>query len=247
MPDPKAGSQTLKYAGISRQKRACGLLFDDPSSSKISEIFPAVEHIGGGRSQHSFWSVQHENILILQRIARVGKSNLGSYNTGKLGIRFDGADLEKVEEDGWIFAGNGRAFVGVKFLDGGYQWDAKRVEANPAKFAGPGDTTRILLHAGDAASHGSFARFREALRSNPLKVTTDKVDYRFGTQRIEMNRYDAAAPEKFMLPSISGKPVDLRPATTYQSPYLNGAFGSDKITVTVGPITRILDLSAQAK
>jgi len=243
--DPTTGTPTLKYAGISRQKRTCGLLFDDSSSAKISEIHPAVEHLGGGRSQHSFWSVQHKNVLILQRIARVGKSSLGSYNTGKLGMRFDGADLEKVEEDGWIFASNGKAFVGVKFLDGGYQWDDKRVEASPAKFAGPGDTTRILLHAGDATSHGSFARFRETLRSHPLKVTTDKVDYRFGDgkESLEMSRYDAASPQKFALPRVNGVSVDLRPPTTYQSPYLNGAFRSDKITVTVGPITRVLDFS----
>lgn len=38
-----------------------------------------------------------------------------------------------------------------------------------------------------------------------------------------------------------GKPVDLRPEMTYQSPYLNGAFGDDRITVTVGPIRQIYD------
>jgi len=43
------------------------------------------------------------------------------------------------------------------------------------------------------------------------------------------------------LPLINGKPVDLHPSATYDSPYLNGAFGSDTITVTVGPIKRVLD------
>lgn len=175
----------------------------------------------GGRPQHSYWSVQHESVLLLQRIARHGRSSLGSYNTGKLGIRFQGADLEKSEEDGWIFASNGRAFAGVKFLDGDHQWDEKRVEANPENFTGPDDTTRILLHAGDAATHGSFERFREMLRSHPLHVTADVVNYRFaaGTQSIEMSRYDSASPEKFTLPRINAAPVDLRPASTYQSPF----------------------------
>lgn len=77
-------------------------------------------------------------------------------------------------------------------------------------------------------------------------MTTDKVDYRFGggKERIEMSSYDAASPRKFTLPSINGIPVNLRPPTTYQSPYLNGKFGSDRITVTVGPLARILDFSA---
>jgi hypothetical protein len=105
--------------------------------------------IGGSRSQHSFWSVQHENVLLLQRIA---KGPLGSYDTGKFGIRFDGADLQKVEEEGWIFSTNGKAYVGVKFLDGEDVWNEKKEEAYPAKFTGQGDAARILLHAGDAST-----------------------------------------------------------------------------------------------
>jgi hypothetical protein len=43
--------------------------------------------------------------------------------------------------------------------------------------------------------------------------------------------------------TYNGKPVDLRPAKTYQSPYLNGGFGSDKVSVSVGPVHRQLDFS----
>jgi hypothetical protein len=189
--------------------------------------------------------VQHENVLLLQRIARLGRSTLGSYNTGKLGMRFEGADLQKVEEGGWIFASNGKAYVGVKFLDGPYQWDDKRVEAFPANFAGPGDTTRILLHAGDIASHGSFDQFKADLLASRLNVTLDKVDYQFGpsANHLEVTLYDAKALDRFSLPLVNGKPVDLRPAQTYQSPYLNGDFGSDEISVSVGPLHRVLDFS----
>ena len=59
---------------------------------------------------------------------------MGSYSTGRISIRFDGRTLEKTEEAGWIFAGNGKAFVGVKFLDGGHDWDEARREAKPAGF-----------------------------------------------------------------------------------------------------------------
>jgi hypothetical protein len=245
MPDPATGKPTLKYAGISRQKRWCGLLFDDPGNEEICAVYPAVEQTRGGRPQHSYWSVQHENVLLLQRIAQRASGQLGSYSTGRLGMRFEGPGLDKIEEDGWIFASNGKVFVGAKFLDGGHQWDEAQVEAAPANFTGPGDTTRILLHAGDLATHGSFARFRETLRANPLVVTADRTDYRFGAggEHLEMSRYDATSPERFTLPRINGTPVDLRPPATYQSPYLNGRFGSDRNSVTVGPVTRVLDFS----
>jgi hypothetical protein len=236
---------TLEYSGISRQKRWCGLLFHDPSSATVGSIDTVIEKTSGGRPQHSFWSVQHENVLILQRIAT--DKDEGSYSTGKISIRFDAPDLEIIDEAGWIFASNGKAFAGVKFLDGAHQWDQTRTIASPARFTGPADTGRILLHAGDLTSHGSFARFREILRACPLVVTADKVDCRFGegSQHIEMFRYDLAARKSFSLPRINGTPIDLHPAAVYQSPILNGVSNSDRITVTVGPVRQILDLASE--
>ena len=51
------------------------------------------------------------------------------------------------------------------------------------------------------------------------------------------------APEKFSLPRINGSPVDLRPEAVYDSPYLKGKFGSDKINVTVGPFNTVYDFA----
>ncbi len=244
-PGAANDAPVLKYAGISRQNRTCGLLFDNPSAKSVSQIHPVAEHTGGGRSQHSFWSVQHESVLILQRIARLGRSTIGSYNTGKFGMRFEGADLLKLEENGWIFATDGKAYVGVRFLDGPYRWDDKRLEVFPANFAGQSDTTRILLHAGDVADGESFEQFRKRLSAHPPAVSADTVEYRCAKSgnRIEMHLYDPQSPATFALPRVNGSPVELRPATTYQSPYLNGRFGDARITVTVAPLTRLFDFS----
>jgi hypothetical protein len=233
----------LDYSGISRQNRVSGMLFEDPSAPAISRIHPSYEHPGGGRPQHSFWSVQHEGVLLMQRIARHGKNPHGSYNTGRLGIQFAGADLAISEQDGWIFATNGKAFAAVRFLDGGHLWDKARSKAWPAAFTGDADTTRILLHAGDVSSHASFEKFTEAIRAHPPEVTPEKIDYRFGGNRIEMHRFDTLSPHTFTLPLINGKPVDLNPAAVYESPFLNGKSGGDRFTVTVGPIARMLDFN----
>jgi hypothetical protein len=245
MRDSTNNTPTLKYSGISRQNRACGMLFDDPATNEICAVYPMIGHGGGGRPQHSFWSVQHENVLILQRIAPLGRTTIGSYNTDAISIGFDGKSLKKVEEGGWIFASNGKAFVGVKFLDGAYQWDAKQALATPAVFNKATDTSRILLHAGDIASHKSFDAFKAELLESRLSVTPGKVDYEFGlaTNHLEVARYDAKAVDRFTLPLINGKPVDLRPTKTYQSPYINGDFGGDKISLSVGPLHRQLDFS----
>jgi hypothetical protein len=235
----------LDYSGISKQKRWCGLLFDDPSAATVGSIDTVIEKTGGGRPQHSFWSVQHENVLILQRIA--SSKDGGSYNTGKISICFDAPRLEIIDEAGWILASNGKAFAGVKFLDGGHRWDKTHTIASPARFTGSADTGRILLHAGDLSSHGSFARFREILRACPLVVTADKVDYRSGkgSQHTEMFRYDLAARKSFSLPRINGTPIDLHPAAAYQSPFINVVSNSERITVTVGPVRQILDFAGE--
>ena len=245
MPDPEAGAPVLKYAGISRQKRWGGMLFHDPASDEICSVSPVVEKTRGGRPQHPHWSVQHENVILFQRIKPETRKRLGSYSTGKLGIHFHGRKLEMLDEGGWIFSSNGTAFVGVNFLDGGYEWDEEREEANPTDFDQATDTSRILLHAGDLISHGSFDQFREEVLANRLVVGADKVDYRFGAAKnhLEATLYDGDRPEKFSLPRINGKPVDLRPKRTFQSPYLKGGFGSDQIDVTVGPVKRRLDFS----
>lgn len=245
--DPQTGAPTLKYAGISRQKRWCGMLFDDPGTDEISAVYPLIEKTRGGRPQHPHWSVQHENVILLQRIAPVlGKDKgMGSYSTGRMSIHFHGAKLSKVEEGGWIFADDTKAFVAVKFLDGGHAWDAARESAGPVDFRGATDRSRILLHAGDISTHGSLAKFRAGVLANPLRVTAQKVEYSFGATRtrIEAWLYDGGHPERFTLPRVDGKAIDLRPPMTYQSPYLKGRFGSDQITVTVGSVKQQLDFS----
>jgi hypothetical protein len=249
MLDPETGQPVLKYAGISRQKRWCGMLFDDPANDEVCAVYPVIEKTRGGRPQHPHWSVQHENVILLQRISPQTRKRMGSYSTGKVGIRFHGRELQKVEEGGWIFASNGKAFVGVKFLDGDYQWDEEREEATPADIDHATDKSRMLLHAGDVTTHESCATFRAKVLGTRLRVSADKVEYELGpgNSRLEVALYDGDDPERFSLPRINGKPIDLRPPTTYQSPYLNGEFGSDQISVTVGPVKRLLDFSLQAR
>jgi hypothetical protein len=250
MTDPETGGPVLKYAGISRQKRWCGVLFQDRADNEIEidAVYPLIEKTRGGRPQHAYWSFQHENVLLLQRIAPQNPETpmrMGSYSTGKISIRFHGRTLEKVQAGGWIFAGNGKAFVGVKFLDSGYEWDEAREEASPIGFDRATDKSRVVLHAGDITDHGSFEQFRAEVLDNLLSVRKDKVEYCFGAPRtcMEVSLYDGDDPDRFRLPRINGKPVNLRPLWTYHSPYLQGEFGSDRIAVSVGPVTQLLDFS----
>ncbi len=224
----------LVYSGISYQNRTCGMLFHDPAAEGVSQVYPTYEGIAGkGRPQNSIFTAQHENVLIVQRIAS-GALPYGSYSTGKLSMRFDGTDLQKTEQSGWIFTTNGKAFAAVRFLDGGYMWnDAMQTEALPTDYAGGTDTSRILIQSGDIRD-GSFGDFKAAILANQLTVTTDDVNYRFGSpqQSIQVNRYVGATRESFVKPLINGITQELRPSVsnplnTYESPYLSMDYESD--------------------
>lgn len=257
MPSPDDGRPVLKYHGISRQNRWYGMLFDDPDSRfpvvgamkdradhEMCAVFPEVEKTAKGRPQHPHWSFQHENVLFIQRIT-LDRKGMGSYSTGMMSIRFHGRKLEKVEEDGWIFASNGKAFVGVKFLDSGHRWDETGELASPAESTSQ-STTRVLMHAGDLLSHKSFESFRAAVLACPLKVEAHRVAYRAGADSpmLEWFGYVVADHANFKLPRIDGQPINLRPDWTYRSPYLNGKFGEDRVIVTVGPIRKVYDMAA---
>ncbi|NBS33647.1 MAG: hypothetical protein EBS83_12815 [Planctomycetia bacterium] len=93
-------------------------------------------------------------------------------------------------------------------------------------------------------THGSFDAFCEAVRSCRLEVTPEAVSYSFVGNQIVMSRYDAHAPGSFALPLVNGQPIDLHPQAVYESPFLNGAYGGDRVTITVGGLSRTLDFQA---
>jgi len=255
MPSNEPGKVTLKYSGISRQNRWSGMIFDDPEArfpirgalneradDEMCAVFTEIAKTRGGRPQHPHWSFQHENVLFIQRITPQ-RNGMGSYSTGKVSIRFHGRKLRKVEESGWVFASNGKAFVAVRFLDGGHTWDETGELASPADFDGPTSTTRVLMHAGDISTTRSFAAFRQQVLANPLTVEPDRIEYRPAADGpvLRCFRYVVDRYQDFKLPTVDGEPINLRPDYVYKSPYLNGRFGDDVVTVTVGPVKRVYD------
>ncbi|MDG2345754.1 MAG: hypothetical protein P8M62_06860 [Opitutae bacterium] len=254
MPAPDTKEPILKYAGIVRQNRWSGILFDDPDARQVRvpashhraddelcAIFPEIDKTRGGRPQHGNWSFQHKDVLFIQRIDE--QKGMGSYSTGRMSMRFHGKKLQKVEQDGWIFASNGKAYAAVKFLDGGYEWDESGELASPLSGSGIATTTRVLMQTGDMDSYTSFKAFQSAVLANPLRVQRDQVAYqssRDGSQLVCF-RYDAHEHKRFKLPTIDGQAIDLRPDWTFRSPCLNNSFGGDQVKVSIGPIQEVYD------
>ena len=253
----QSGKPVLKYSGISRQNRWSGILFDDPEArqvripvshhrtdDEICAIFPEIDKTRGGRSQHGNWSFQHKDVLFIQRIDE--QKGMGSYSTGRMNMRFHGKQLEKVEQNGWIFASNGKAYAAVKFLDGGYEWDESGELASPLSGSSIATTTRVLMQTGDMDGYASFKAFQSAVLANPLRVQRNRVTYQSGRNgaQLECYRYDAHDHKRFKLPTIDGQAIDLRPEWTFRSPCLNNSFGGEQVKVSIGPVQEVYDFGA---
>lgn len=258
--DTAKNTPVLKYAGISRQKRWAGVLFDDPEAERPSvpahrdrsrdemcAVYVKTERKQpgkGGRPQHPHWSVQYENVLILQRIQEA--KGTGSYNTGKVSICFHGKGLLKEEKEGWIFASNDQAYVAVKFLDSEHEWDESGEIASPKPFI-MAKPYRYLMHCGDKNADGSFAEFQNKVLANPLEVTAESVQYTNQTNGTTLVCYPfiVAKSDQFRMPSINGKEINIKPDMTYSSPFLNLPYGESKVKVSVGAYETVYDFASE--
>ncbi|MDD7985323.1 hypothetical protein PQO01_10200 [Lentisphaera marina] len=252
---PDSGKAILKYSGISRQNRWYGILFDDPDArqtltpslskrtdDEICAIFPEIQVPKGGRPQHPHWSFQHENVLFIQRIDNQPKG-MGSYHTNTVSMRFHGKKLKKIEQDGWIFASNGKAYAAVKFINGGYTWDESGELASPLKSPEIATSTRYLIHSGDKDSHDSFEAFQKTVLANPLTIEANRIVYQASpnSPQLECFLYDPHTHRDFKLPKINGQVINLRPSWAFKSPYLNNQFEDDQVKVSVGPVHQNYD------
>ncbi len=231
---------THGYVGISRQKRWCGVIFQNED---FSAIYPEVEKLPtGGRAQHPFWSVQHQNVLLVQRITPDEKK-LGSYNTGRMGVRFDGKAMNRVEHDGWIFVQKDQGYTAVRFLDGGYTWNEAGDLAMPKDFDLNKSSTRLIFITGDLETNGDFNKFQASVIGTSIETSPDLIKVGDGItgSKIDFYLFNPQKPAAFLLPKINGETLDLRPKQSFSSPYLNGNFGDGRIAVTVGPIKRVYD------
>lgn len=238
------GKSVVAYSGISRQNRWLGMLFQADTLQEVCAVYPEIAKTRAGRPQHPFWSVQHKNVIIIQRIAPQ-RNGMGSYSTGMISIRFRGEALD-VNTDGrrWIFAQHNDAYLAVRFLDDGHEWNDDQTLASPKRFAAD-STQRILLHAGHQDRYESFDAFQSKVRRNRLKISNSQVIYDFndGEDRIEMWTYLPEQFNRFRMPRVNGKTIDIRPDATFTSPYLNSPFGSEQVHITVGPYKRTLEFA----
>lgn len=171
------------------------------------------------------WNVQSGDVMIAQRYPH-------SHYKGDARVEFVGS-LELVERDGWVFVDNDDAFAAVRIARGGCYWNepARHVLYLEDQYS------PILIQTGRKTVYESFEKFQEAILAAPITLTEDMLDYTGpNSKRIEfwMCQDSDKEPYPQILPKIDGEELNLNLMHNYRSPYLNGAVGSNVVTVSYG-------------
>ena len=150
------------------------------------------------------------------------------------------ADLKIAQRQGWFFASNGPAYVGI-YIVGGYELEkSDRKEPGPQRFDAiwlNDSQATVLLQAGDVQTFGSFEKFQGAILQAPLKIGADSLHYTGPKMpAIEFFRNPAQSP------LVAGVPHAYRSSTLlFDSPYLQGKMGSSQFIVRVGAYSALYD------
>jgi hypothetical protein len=236
----------LTYHPSSDQQRASTLLFQSGQW-----VFPTQKNIpstvASGRSGKAFWSIQHENVMMLQQFG-------DSERVEEMQVLFSGS-LKIIDREGWIFAAAGSGYAAVRFIDPaagaaatGYKWDTDYKPhwtiKEEQRMAGPtGKFLPILIHAGDPERDGSFEQFQKTVLAG--KITIDQAKY-----RIDYRPKDGAVITWFYnqnakpleLALVNGEPPNFSPALVYDGPFMKAKFGDKKVYVGAGPFRAVYDL-----
>lgn len=174
------------------------------------------------------WNVQHKDVRITQLCSD------GPYVPGNTCVVFE-ALLGKVsEKDGCVFVNNDEAYAVVKVVSGGYFWaDSFKRQMYANDIYSP-----IIIQTGRRADYGSFEKFQKAILAAPVKNDDNKVEYHGpNAARVEffpMTPEALKKGNKYTLPKVDGKTVDLDPEYAYSSPYMQNKAGSAIVTLRYG-------------
>ncbi|MFW6354311.1 MAG: hypothetical protein ACOC3I_08005, partial [Verrucomicrobiota bacterium] len=151
---------------------------------------------------------------------------------------FFSKDLTHLEEDpsGWIFARGGDALVAWYPL-ASYRWEP--LENGGQRLVSPSRANGLVLQVAAADEFPDWEAFKAAIRDLPLETSiAPKPMVRFTTLRGD--RLEAAYGED---PVVNGSRVDFARWDLFAGQFLHAPMHSRKLTLTHGPLRRVLDFA----
>ncbi len=172
---------------------------------------------------------------------------------------FFSKDLVNVTEDkasGWIFAQGGDTYLAYRALapvhwehllgykqlpsTSGYKWErVDRGDKGDKLLVSPHGRNGTIVQAASQSEFKDFAAFQAAIRALPLEFKLEPVPVvKLKTLRGHeiVFAYDEA-------PKVDGRKIDYSKWKLFEGTHLNAERGSRKLTITHGPLERVLDFN----
>jgi len=223
---------------FSSQNRWEGVIFAGHPTARIFTQ-PTMKEHGSGSSYNANWSVQKRGVLVVQR--------LKSSNAQGQRVWFD-ASLRREEHDGWVFAEAPQAYAAVRVVDSKTAWKPDTVEQHHGRKGPPAEGmwlvcsdefSPVIIEVARKADCKDFAAFQAAVLGNPMKWENRRLDYTSALSKTTLTLFaDYSHP-----PQVDGVPVNYSPKKVYDSPFIQGDFGSGVVTIRKGDRKLVLDFN----
>lgn len=270
MDHPQAIHSHLSKAGRWHGMTVCS----DPNVRIVPVGFPQEPTIYGGKGKISmeimYKTLQVKNTLIMQRSRSFNQIHpdwFPIYNQRTdQGVYIGNAWDERLEEDGWIFLREGDVYAGVRVA-----LAAKAKKGEEKLFHDPNDAASVkmseqsytwlydneyirlndryapmIIQSGDKNEYGSFASFRDAVKSaecnlyNTVVPTYNILAYTPPQEGAPEITFNGANNE---IPMLDNQYINYEYPMTFDSPYLKSKYGSGKIDIQYGGEELKLDFS----
>ena len=219
------------YPNLNSQNRYHGIVF---ASDINARVVPQCEGLGNRKTYGQQQAVQHKNVMLVQRHKR-------SKSTGDMRLFFSkGMKARMVEQAGWLILKEGNAWLGVKGFSQktsnescDYHWD---------------DDYWLRMNDGDAPVAlitGRSSQFQD-IKSFAAYLTSISGNLKekwFTLSSNETKRALSLHLTMEALPKVNGNPIDLRPTTVFNSPFMHSEHGSGVVTISKGKRKLILNFN----
>ncbi len=220
------------WAPISSQNRWEGVIFAGHATARI---FPQTQANDGRHAYNASWSVQNKGVMIVQRLRTSIKCH------GQR-VWFD-ASLKREERDKWVFAEAPQAYAAVRVVDGGSRWETEEVKRGKPS---PGMWLRceneyspVIIDMARKSDYPDFAAFQKAILANALTWKNNRLDYRSDLYKTQLTLFaDYSKP-----PQVNSAPINYSPAKCYDSPFIQGDWGSGVVTIQKGDRKLVLNFN----
>lgn len=215
---------------ISSQNRFQGTIF---SSHPDARIVPVPQCLGSGdtpvmRSYNQHYSIQNKGTLITQKLRT-------AQDTGPMRIWFSAAGgLNRfIEKENWIFTQTDGAFCALRILDGGYK---TMREDGGAYVVCENGWSPVILEVADTTFFADMDSFTRKILSGNTVINGNRLDYlsAYGSQICFYTDY-------FGLPEADGIVSVHQSKMAYDSPFIQGEWDSELVTVQKGNKKMLLD------